>query len=122
MRSTSFALAAALSLASTALAQVGYGRFPCTTVNGDGTFSADPSKCVGAALIAPGSDTTNTEGNQGDGATPTNPLCVMEVKTGAYFCGLAGSACTTSANCDNGVCKLGTCQCVSSCASSRQRR
>jgi hypothetical protein len=61
--------------------------FPCTNVNGDGTFSADDTKCLSGALIAPGADTTNTEGNQGDGVTPTDPVCSIEAATGAYFCG-----------------------------------
>jgi hypothetical protein len=103
-------LLALASLASVAVAQSGYGRFPCTNVNGDGTFSADPTKCGADALIAPGADTTNTEGNQGDGVTPTEPECVVEAQTGAFFCGIPGATCTTAANCDNGVCTDGLCQ------------
>lgn len=38
MRTSTFALAAAV-LAGSAAAQSGYGRFPCTIVNGDGSFS-----------------------------------------------------------------------------------
>ncbi|ORY68035.1 antifreeze glycopeptide AFGP poly protein [Leucosporidium creatinivorum] len=100
------------SIASVAVAQSGYGRFPCTNVNGDGTFSADDTKCLADALIAPGADTTNTEGNQGDGVTPTDPVCSIETATGAYFCGITGATCTSDDNCDNSVCDLtsGTCQ------------
>ncbi|GAA6034871.1 hypothetical protein JCM8097_009341 [Rhodosporidiobolus ruineniae] len=109
---TVLALAAAASFSSAVLAQTvpaGYGRFPCTIVNGDGTFSPDPSQCAAGNLVAPGTGTGNQDGNQGDGVLPTTPACQQEPTTGAYYCGIQGAACTTSANCDNGACINGAC-------------
>ncbi|GAA5915955.1 uncharacterized protein JCM6883_001064 [Sporobolomyces salmoneus] len=112
MRST-FAAVSVLSLASVALAQSatpsGYGRFPCTIVNGDNTFSPDQSQCASDLLVNPGADDNNT-GNQGDRTNPVDPECVQELESGAYFCGIAGATCTSDANCDNGVCTDGICQ------------
>ncbi|GAA5864078.1 hypothetical protein JCM8547_005128 [Rhodosporidiobolus lusitaniae] len=98
-----------LSLAGLAAAQSGYGRFPCTIVNGDNSFSADQTQCASDLLVNPGSGAGDT-GNQGDGATPVNPQCVQETESGAYFCGIAGATCATSDNCDNGQCVGGVCQ------------
>ncbi|GAA6058790.1 hypothetical protein JCM10212_001906 [Sporobolomyces blumeae] len=106
MRSV-IAAASLLSLASIAAAQSGYGRFPCTVVNGDGTFSPQQSQCTN--LVNPGSNEEGT-GNQGDRTTPINPVCAKETETGAYFCGIAGATCTSSDNCDNGPCVGGICQ------------
>ncbi|GAA5912598.1 uncharacterized protein JCM6883_005319 [Sporobolomyces salmoneus] len=107
------AASALLSLASIVAAQsatpMGYGRFPCTIVNGDNTFSPDQSQCASDLLVNPGADDNNT-GNQGDRTNPVNPECVQELETGAYFCGIAGATCTSDANCDNGVCTDGICQ------------
>ncbi|GAA5943666.1 hypothetical protein JCM3775_001327 [Rhodotorula graminis] len=107
------ALASLASLASIALAQIpsGYGRFPCTLVNGDGTFSADPNQCADDALINPAGVADDT-GIQGSAANPTGAMCTLEAETGAYFCGIAGAECSSDANCDNGTCDLasGTCQ------------
>ncbi|BGP54521.1 hypothetical protein JCM8202_001604 [Rhodotorula sphaerocarpa] len=117
----SFALAA---LASAALAQAkvfqpmtintlaaaqangiyGYGRFPCTQINGDGTFSADQSQCNG--LTAP----PNPGFGQGSTPAPVNSVCTIEAATGGYYCGIAGAQCTDDSNCDNGVCTGGICQ------------
>lgn len=136
----SFALAA---LASAALAQAkvfqpmtintlaaaqangiyGYGRFPCTQINGDGTFSAgasrrvlrraqdytltmlrratDQSQCNG--LVAP----PNPGFGQGSTPAPVNSVCTIEAATGGYYCGIAGAQCTDDSNCDNGVCTDG---------------
>ncbi|GAA5844255.1 hypothetical protein JCM9279_001741 [Rhodotorula babjevae] len=115
MRS-SFAVASLATLASLAAAQstsgvpLGYGRFPCTIVNADGTFSPDASLCADAKLVAPGLATGNAGGTQGDGVNPTGAQCVLQAETGAYFCGLAGAKCSSDANCDNGHCVEGTCQ------------
>ncbi|KPV73420.1 uncharacterized protein RHOBADRAFT_45997 [Rhodotorula graminis WP1] len=115
MRS-SLAFASLATLAGLAAAQsssgapLGYGRFPCTKVNADGTFSADASLCADAKLVAPGLATGNAGGTQGDGVNPTGAQCVLQAETGAYFCGLAGAQCTSDANCDNGHCVEGTCQ------------
>ncbi|GAA5903352.1 hypothetical protein JCM8208_001895, partial [Rhodotorula glutinis] len=115
MRS-SLAFASLATLASLAAAQstsgvpLGYGRFPCTKVNADGTFSADASLCADAKLVAPGLATGNAGGTQGDGVNPSGAQCVLQAETGAYFCGLAGATCTSDANCDNGHCVEGTCQ------------
>ncbi|GAA5976591.1 hypothetical protein JCM11641_001349 [Rhodosporidiobolus odoratus] len=110
MRST-LILASLASLSSVALAQNGYGRFPCTIVNGDGTYSADQTQCANDALIAPGADTTEDTGNQGDGPTPVNPVCAIDSQSGLYYCGIAGATCTSDENCDNGFCDTttGTC-------------
>ncbi|GAA6008257.1 hypothetical protein JCM10207_000056 [Rhodosporidiobolus poonsookiae] len=104
-----FTLASLASLAGLAAAQGGYGRFPCTVVNGDGTFSGDQSQCSG--LVAPGSGegVAGTD-SQGDIAPPTGAVCTMETESGAYFCGIAGAACSTNAQCDNGHCVDGSCQ------------
>ena len=69
---------------------------------------ADASLCADDALDAPGLNTGNAAGTQGDGVKPTGAECVLQVETGAYYCGLAGAECTTSANCDNGHCVEGT--------------
>ncbi|GAA5901879.1 hypothetical protein JCM6882_008698 [Rhodosporidiobolus microsporus] len=109
MRSV-LALVSLASIASFAAAQTGYGRFPCTLVNGDGTFSADQSQCANDALIAPGANDPESDA-QGDGVNPVDAECVIESESGAYFCGIAGAACQTDDNCDNGVCGAdGTCQ------------
>ncbi|GAA5887283.1 hypothetical protein JCM6882_002474 [Rhodosporidiobolus microsporus] len=107
---TTLILASLASLSSVALAQQnGYGRFPCTIVNGDGTFSPDQSQCANANLIAPGANTPEDTGNQGDGVTPVDPVCTIDSASGLYFCGIAGASCLSDANCDNGVCTTGTC-------------
>ncbi|GAA5892851.1 hypothetical protein JCM8208_004104 [Rhodotorula glutinis] len=106
MRSV-LALASIASLSSVALAQTGYGRFPCNIFNGDGTLSADPNQCLDSALIPPGS--ADDSGFQGDGVTPTNPECVAFGANLGFFCGIAGATCTTDDNCDNGVCTGGVC-------------
>lgn len=69
---------------------------------------ADQSACDANALVGPGSGTGNQDGTQGDGVNPTNAQCVVETESGAYFCGIAGAACTSDANCDNGHCVAGT--------------
>ncbi|GAA6027808.1 hypothetical protein JCM8097_001728 [Rhodosporidiobolus ruineniae] len=107
---TTFALASLASLASLAAAQTGYGRFACTLVNGDGTFSANQALCADDQLIPPGANTAAPGVDQGDRIAPTGSQCVAEAETGAFFCGIAGATCTTSANCDNGPCVAGICQ------------
>ncbi|GAA5820376.1 hypothetical protein JCM10212_002726 [Sporobolomyces blumeae] len=97
------------SLAGLVAAQTGYGRFPCTVVNGDGTFSPQQSQCDDANLVNPGAS-DNSLMNQGDRVNPTNAQCTMETETGAYFCGIAGATCSSDANCDNGICVNGICQ------------
>ncbi|GAA5934912.1 uncharacterized protein JCM15063_003100 [Sporobolomyces koalae] len=104
MRST-IAIASLLSLSTFAVAQ-NYGRFPCTIVNGDGTFSPDQSQCGSDFLVAPG---TGDGGSQGDNPVPTSPQCTQDAATGRYYCGIAGAACTSSDNCDNGQCTNGVC-------------
>ncbi|GAA5821036.1 hypothetical protein JCM11251_001932 [Rhodosporidiobolus azoricus] len=96
------------ALAGFAAAQTGYGRFPCTLVNGDGTFSANQDLCANDALIAPGANDANGEA-QGDGVNPVDAECVVAPQ-GGYYCGIAGAQCTTDANCDNGLCVDGRCQ------------
>ncbi|GAA6063426.1 hypothetical protein JCM10212_002612 [Sporobolomyces blumeae] len=108
MRST-FAAVTLASLAGLAAAQTGYGRFPCTVVNGDGTFSPQQSQCDASALVNPGSNEAGT-GNQGDRPNPVDAMCTMENESGAYFCGIAGATCSSDSNCDNGVCVDGKCQ------------
>ncbi|BGP06820.1 hypothetical protein JCM10049v2_002646 [Rhodotorula toruloides] len=112
---TVFAAASIASFASLAVAQSiqGFGRFPCTNVNGDGTFSPDQTQCADANLIAPGTNDP-TSIYQGDHPPPTGSQCVVEPTTGAYFCGIVGATCTSDANCDNGYCGIlsgttGTC-------------
>ncbi|GAA6014196.1 hypothetical protein JCM10207_006129 [Rhodosporidiobolus poonsookiae] len=97
------------ALAGLAAAQTGYGRFPCTIVNGDGTFSADQTQC--SNLVAPGSGTgTPAVDAQGDLPVPVGATCQIETESGAYFCGIAGAACTSNDQCDNGLCTAGQCQ------------
>ncbi|TNY22368.1 antifreeze glycopeptide AFGP poly protein [Rhodotorula diobovata] len=106
-------LASLGSLAAIALAQsevpipAGYGRFPCSLRNDDGTLSADPNQCLDGALLPPGS--ADDSGLQGDGATPTGAQCVQAYPDGPYFCGIAGAECATDDNCDNGACVDGAC-------------
>ncbi|GAA5876553.1 hypothetical protein JCM16303_003577 [Sporobolomyces ruberrimus] len=104
MRST-LAIASLLSLSTFAVAQ-NYGRFPCTIVNGDDTFSPDQSQCANDALVAPGS---GGGGTQGDAPNPVNPVCTQDSATGAYYCGISGAPCSDSTQCDNGVCTGGVC-------------
>ncbi|GAA5845477.1 hypothetical protein JCM5353_000038 [Sporobolomyces roseus] len=104
MRST-LAIVSLLSLSTFAVAQ-NYGRFPCTIVNGDGTFSADPNQCQNDALAAPGS---GEGGTQGDNPNPVNPTCAQDAATGQYYCGIAGATCTSTEQCDNGECTNGVC-------------
>ncbi|CEQ42190.1 SPOSA6832_03966, partial [Sporobolomyces salmonicolor] len=127
-----FTLASLASVAALVVAQSGYGRFPCTIVNGDDTFSPgrpgggslivldskltwtsillfpDQSQCASNALIPPGDGVGDT-GFQGDNPNPVSPLCVMEPVSGAYFCGLVNATCSDATNCDNGVCDNGPC-------------
>ncbi|GAA5989165.1 hypothetical protein JCM11641_002545 [Rhodosporidiobolus odoratus] len=106
MRSV-LALSTIASLAGLASAQSGYGRFPCTIINGDNTFSADQSQCND--LISPGSGVA--DGTQGNNPPPVGAACQIEEETGAYFCGIDGAACTSDDQCDNGLCGPdGTCQ------------
>ncbi|BGP38399.1 hypothetical protein JCM10450v2_002344 [Rhodotorula kratochvilovae] len=107
MRSA-LAIASLVSLSSVALAQSGYGRFPCTLFNGDGTLSPDPNQCLDGALIAPGFGDGST-GFQGDEPNPTGAECVPVGGGAGYFCGVQFAACTTDANCDNGRCVNGQC-------------
>ncbi|GAA5860012.1 hypothetical protein JCM8547_003058 [Rhodosporidiobolus lusitaniae] len=100
-------LASLASLSSVAFAQgEGYGRFPCTIVNGDGTLSPDQSQCATGLLVSPGS---GDGGSQGDNPTPIDPTCFQDGASGRYFCGIAGAPCTTSDNCDNSQCVNGVC-------------
>ncbi|BGP46845.1 hypothetical protein JCM10450v2_002695 [Rhodotorula kratochvilovae] len=108
------ALATLASLASVAVAQIpgGYGRFPCTLVNGDSTLGPDPNQCLDDALLNPAGEPSPGEGLQGAEPNPTGAECVEETETGAFFCGIAGARCTSDANCDNGSCDIasGLCQ------------
>ncbi|GAA5917645.1 uncharacterized protein JCM6883_000048, partial [Sporobolomyces salmoneus] len=104
MRST-LAIASLLSLSTLVVAQ-NYGRFPCTIVNGDNTFSPDPNQCLNDNLVAPGS---GEGGTQGDNPNPVDPVCQQDAGSGQYFCGISGAECTDSSNCDNGVCTDGVC-------------
>ncbi|GAA5828391.1 hypothetical protein JCM11251_006224 [Rhodosporidiobolus azoricus] len=110
MRSV-LALASIASLSSFAAAQVsGYGRFPCTLINGDGTLSADPSLCAPDALILPGSGDPTSDA-QGDQPIPTGTLrCVQIEETQGYYCGVDGAVCATNDDCDNGSCIGRSCQ------------
>ncbi|GAA5890597.1 hypothetical protein JCM5296_004309 [Sporobolomyces johnsonii] len=103
-----FTLASLASVAALVAAQSGYGRFPCTIVNGDDTFSPDQSQCASSALIPPGDGVGDT-GFQGDNPNPVSPLCAMEPISGAYFCGIVNATCSDATNCDNGVCDNGVC-------------
>ncbi|BGP14336.1 hypothetical protein JCM10213_004464 [Rhodosporidiobolus nylandii] len=107
---TAFTLVSLASLSSVALAQSGYGRFPCTVFNGDGTFSADQTQCANDALVVPGTgEGTPGLDSQGDLPAPTDPQCVIDSSSGAYFCGIAGATCQSDDNCDNGQCLDGVC-------------
>ncbi|ORY74279.1 antifreeze glycopeptide AFGP poly protein [Leucosporidium creatinivorum] len=76
-----------------AVAQNGYGRFPC------GTFTPDQSLCAAAE----GQDGTNGPG------VLTGLVCVQQPETLAYFCGIAGAPCQTADQCDFGACVNGAC-------------
>ncbi|GAA6009351.1 hypothetical protein JCM11491_004285 [Sporobolomyces phaffii] len=88
---------------------LGYGRFGCTLVNGDGTFSPDPTQCQAGNLVAPGSNTAGT-GTQGDRPLPVRPTCFEEYENGTYWCGIGDAPCSSAKNCDNGPCVDGRCQ------------
>ncbi|BGP39925.1 hypothetical protein JCM10450v2_003904 [Rhodotorula kratochvilovae] len=102
---------AALLLALLPAAQLvaAYGRFPCYIINGDGTKSADPSQCLDNNLVNPGG-ADGASGLKGDQPTPVSPVCTLAPETGDYYCGIAGAACATDSNCDNGYCSDGVCQ------------
>ncbi|POY72685.1 hypothetical protein BMF94_4514 [Rhodotorula taiwanensis] len=95
-------LTSILTLASLAAnGPAGYGRFPCTLINGDGTFSPDPNQCTAAKMIVPGTGTGGT-GFKGDEPKPVTPVCTLEVASGLYYCGIDGAPCTLDDNCDVG--------------------
>lgn len=85
--------ALAVLLPALAAAQNGYGRFPC------GAFAPDQSLCDAAE---------GQDGTDGPG-TLTALVCVQQPETLAYFCGVAGAACNTAAQCDYGQCLNGAC-------------
>ncbi|GAA5863206.1 hypothetical protein JCM8547_002865 [Rhodosporidiobolus lusitaniae] len=91
-----------VALASLVSAQRGYGRYPCSTVNNDGSFSSNPAACTTANLAA--------LPPLGTRAPPADAQCVQELETGGYFCGIAGAACVNAGNCDGGQCEDGKCQ------------
>ena len=66
----------------------GYGRFACSTRNGDLTYSPDTSLCLNSNLIAPGVNgpANSTSGNQIDGPNPVDSKCVQQ-PGGGFFCG-----------------------------------
>ncbi|GAA5965194.1 hypothetical protein JCM8115_005387 [Rhodotorula mucilaginosa] len=88
----------------------GYGRYPCTRVAADGSFSADQSMCADSALVNPDPTGAYLGMYRGSNPNPTNSQCVQEPETGGYYCGIAGAACSSVTNCDNGVCVDGKCQ------------
>ncbi|GAA5899357.1 hypothetical protein JCM6882_009097 [Rhodosporidiobolus microsporus] len=90
-------------------AQLGPGRFPCTQVNGDGSYEANQALCANEVLIAPGTSDPSSDA-QGDQPAPVDSQCTLSREFGTYWCGMTGAACTTDANCDNGICVAGTCQ------------
>ncbi|GAA5976843.1 hypothetical protein JCM10908_005648 [Rhodotorula pacifica] len=97
-------LTSLLTLAAlAAVGPAGYGRFSCSVKNGDGTISGDQSLCANSKLVPPGSGSGGT-GFQGDEPNPANPTCKQDPNNGFYYCGIAGAACLTNTNCDNGVC------------------
>ncbi|TNY18036.1 antifreeze glycopeptide AFGP poly protein [Rhodotorula diobovata] len=110
---TAFSSLSLASLASVALAGSignipgGYGRFPCSQLDGQGKVIADPNQCLEAYLLPPGQG--DDSGLQGDGLTPVNPECVRAGADGGFYCGISGAQCETNDNCDNGVCNDGVC-------------
>ncbi|GAA5975984.1 hypothetical protein JCM10908_005346 [Rhodotorula pacifica] len=89
----------------------GYGRFPCTRVEADGSFSPDQSMCNSTALQNPDPTGQYLGLYRGSSPNPTNPQCAQEPETGGYYCGIAGAACETVENCDNGYCSSdGVCE------------
>lgn len=103
-------LASVLALAAlTGNGPAGYGRFPCTLLNGDGTYSPDASQCTAAKLIVPGTGLGGT-GFKGDEPKPITPVCTLEPASGLYYCGIDGAPCTSDDNCDVGKCVGGSCR------------
>ncbi|BGP46863.1 hypothetical protein JCM10450v2_002714 [Rhodotorula kratochvilovae] len=106
------ALASLAGLATLAIAQTGtpfgYGRFPCYIENADGSFTANPAACENIEFTL----TQDTDGltTQAFRPIPVGAVCQVEPRTGAYFCGIAGAACSTGAQCDGGPCVGGLCQ------------
>ncbi|KWU42135.1 hypothetical protein RHOSPDRAFT_21780 [Rhodotorula sp. JG-1b] len=88
----------------------GYGRYPCTRVAADGSFSPDQSMCADSVLVNPDPTGAYLGMYRGSNPNPTNSQCVQEPETGGYYCGIAGAACSSVRNCDNGVCVDGKCQ------------
>ncbi|TNY24519.1 antifreeze glycopeptide AFGP poly protein [Rhodotorula diobovata] len=109
------ALASLASFATVAFAQTipgGYGRYPCSQVNEFGDIFADPNQCLSENLINPAGGADESLQLQGSNNDPVGAQCVEETETGAFFCGIAGAACDSDEQCDNGLCDLAsnTCQ------------
>ncbi|GAA5820806.1 hypothetical protein JCM3770_001002 [Rhodotorula araucariae] len=107
------ALASLAGLASLAAAQIGtpygYGRFPCYTQAADGSFTPNPAACDNLEFTIPEDDAAGLT-TQAFRPIPLNSACTLEVRSGAYFCGIAGAACSSSEQCDGGPCSAGFCQ------------
>ncbi|SCV67845.1 BQ2448_5456 [Microbotryum intermedium] len=88
--------------------QLGYGRFPCGVKTSSGGWARNQTMCKYSLLVAPGANTNNTAGNQGDGRKPKSSKCTADGK-GYWYCGIANAICTTEINCDNGRCVKGVC-------------
>lgn len=70
----------------------------------------DQSMCADSALVNPDPTGAYLGMYRGSNPNPTNSQCVQEPETGGYYCGIAGAACSSVTNCDNGVCVDGKCQ------------
>lgn len=66
--------------------------------------------CADSALVNPDPTGAYLGMYRGSNPNPTNSQCVQEPETGGYYCGIAGAACSSVLNCDNGVCVDGKCQ------------
>jgi hypothetical protein len=62
------------------------GRFPCTRVGGDGTFTADQTQCLSYNL-----QQGSVAGYQSSRATPQGSTCTIVPESGSYFCGWSGA-------------------------------
>lgn len=66
--------------------------------------------CADDALVNPDPTGAYLGSYRGSNPNPTDAQCVQQPETGGYYCGIAGAACSSVRNCDNGVCVDGQCQ------------
>jgi len=120
MHSTVVALLSVAALVSAqSFSTGGQGRFPCSTIV-SGVVVVDQTACSDAniaSLQTPGCEyvpgmTVDGDGFKNFGPIPTGSTCVLASAGGGFYCGIAGAACSSDANCDNGSCDTTTGLCT----------